>query len=382
MAASTEGTTSTGTGTPSLGPNQLQPDSGSSFILSKPEFVAVQTYVDSGTRLPSSEQEMQLKLGINAEDVKEFTDLIAAYKNVNDHCAYFKSTIFPMSVGLASDIVSYNTKVLTYYGALKTLILQWQDGTIGGDLAKKKFQQILGNLRDQAKGYSDTAGVVKQKMIDFTEETKNDQSILQPIDERYKAKYQGKGGEVDTFMKEIQNDTDQIKLWNKEYEHDVTVAATSATYAWIFPVGTIAAAIVAGIYGKKATDALNNVHSYQDKLQAAEEGLRRALNLLHDLKLCTDSLDGILDSLNKALPVLEKMEGIWGAISDDLNNIVNQILDKDIGQADLFIKDLGVDEAITAWEKVSRIADNYRMNAYITVTTEEAAKEAGKQAAA
>jgi hypothetical protein len=378
MAATTEGTTTTSTSP--LGPGELANPDGSPFILSKPEFVAVQTYVEAGTRVPSSEQEMQIKLGISAEDVKEFTDLISAYKNVSDHCAYFKATTFPMSVNLATNISSYNGKVPLYYGALKNLIIQWQNGTISGDNAKNKFKLILGNLRDQAAGYAKEANVVKQKMIDFTEQTKSDQSNLQPIQSRYKTKYEGENGLIKTYEDQVTNDNNQIQVWNAQYKHDVTVAATTPTYAWIFPFGTIAAAIVAGIYGKKATDDLDNVHDYQKKLAQAEDSLRRALTLVHDLKLADDSLAGILDAIDKALPVLEKMEGIWTSISGQLDNIVNQIIDKDIDQADLLIKDLGVDEAITAWAKVGRIADNYVANAYITIKTEEEIKEAAKAA--
>lgn len=371
----TTGTTTT-TSKPSIGPGALQPQGTDPFLLSKPEMVLVQTYVEAGTRLPASRADMQAKLGIAASDVDQFDDLIGAYKNTYDHCSYFKTVTFPMSVGLASDIVAYNVKVPIYYGALNTIILQWQAGTLSDEDAKKKFQLIFTNLRNQAQTFSDSAKDVKQKMIDFVEETKADQGFLQPIQTRYKAKYESQGGVIDTFTKEITNDNNQITFWNDQYSHDVIVAATTPTYAWVFPIGTIAAGIVAGIYGKKATDALDNVHDYQNKLAQAEDGLRQALILKHDLDLANSSLDGILAALNAALPVLEKMEGIWGALADDLGNIVTQILDNDIGKADVLIKDLGVAEAISAWAAVSKLADNYRLSAYITVKTEADIKAA------
>lgn len=372
-ASSTTSTSTNGSSPATLGPRDLMPQANSPFMLSKPEFVAVQTYVEAGKRLPASRDEMTSRLGISAEDVAEFDDLIAVYNQIDGHCTYFSTATFPMSVQLASAITEYNTKVPTYYGALNQVITLWQDGKITPDQGKAKLDALLSNLRDTAQTYATTAKTVKDKMIQFVEETKGDQANLTPVQQRYHDKYEAEGGLIDTYTSQIKTDLDNIKNWNDQYQHDVTVAATSATYAWVWPVGTIAAAIVAGIYGKRATDALDHVHEYQDKLAQAQGDLRKALLLTHDLYLANDSLAGIVAKLNAALPVLEKMEGIWGAIADDMANVLTAI-DQDIDKAPVIIKDLGVTEAIDDWAKVAAIADAYRVNAYITVTTEDQIK--------
>jgi hypothetical protein len=94
--------------------------------------------------------------------------------------------------------------------------------------------------------------------------------------------------------------------------------------------------------------------------------------VLHDLKLAQSSIDGILTQLSAALPVLEKIEGTWGAICDDISNIITVNIDKGIDQAALIIKELGVDAAIKAWGNVATIADEYRANAYISIQPETA----------
>jgi len=55
-----------------------------------------------------------------------------------------------------------------------------------------------------------------------------------------------------------------------------------------------------------------------------------------------------------------------------------RIMEEDIKQVPAIIKSLGIAEAIQAWDNVAKEADAYRVNAYITVTTEEEAKKAGK----
>lgn len=356
-----------------LSPQAFQPAHDSPFLLSKPEFIAVQSYVEAGKRLPATEDDLQIKLGIGKEEVGDFKDLITVYAQIVNHTRYFSSTTFPASVGLAADIAHYGkNEVPTYYGALYPLLLAWENGTIRADKAQKKLTAVLDFLRTVAISYQDKAKAVKESIHEFVEETKKDKSNLEPVRKRYQDKYQSDKGSLGTLMAEAENARKQIEYWNEQYRKDVTVAATTATYAWIFPFGTIAAAIVAGIYGDKAQKALEEVRNYQKKLATAQTDLRKALNLLHDLELADVSMDGILQKLAAALPVLEKIEGTWGAIADDIGNIITVNIDQGIALAAVIIKELGVDAAIKAWGDVAKIADQYHANAYIRIHTETA----------
>lgn len=357
-----------------IGPNGLISEENNRFLLSDSIFIDVQTYVEAGISLPITEDEFQGRLGIHKEDVAEFKDLISIYNAIYEECNYFKNTTYPMTVNLASDIVHYNTKVPTYYGDLLKIIDLLQSGKISEELGMKKVEAILNNLVNTAKVYSDNASTAKEKVTLFVDETKKNKNNLEPLNEKYKKEYESQGGYIQQYLKEIETCTNDIKYWNDKYKYDVTVAATTPTYAWVFPFGTIAAATVAGVYGKRATDDLNQVHKLQEELTKAEGELKKAINLTADLNLASNSIDEIIDKAEKAIPLLEKMQGIWGAISSDLENIIT-ILNEDVRKAEIVIKELGVYEAIDAWKAVSEIADNYRLNAYISVRSEEEIKE-------
>lgn len=360
---------------PNLGPGQAKSEPGKPFFMSREEFIAVQTYCEAGMQLPITRDEVHTKLGVAVEDEAEFDDMISAYVKVHDHCLEFSTHTFPDTVALAGDLVDYGrNKAPVFYGALLKVIQAWQDGTLPPDKAAKKVDAILVNLKADAQARADKAQAVYDKVQDFATQTEADKGFLEPIKARYKAKYEGEGGLIATFNAQIENDVKQIGIWNEEYKKDVTIAATSATYAWIFPVGTIAAGVIAGVYGKKATEALDNVHDYQNKLATAKEDLRKAILLMADLKLADGSLDGLLTKLNAALPVIEKMKGIWLALHADIAKVLT-IIQNDIQNAPVEIKDLGVDEAIGEWSTIASEADDYRVNAFITVTTEEAIKQ-------
>jgi hypothetical protein len=358
---------------PSLAP-KVEPAPNGRFFMAVDDWQVIQCYVEGGTRLPISKDEAITKLNISPEDADHFHDMWEAYSNVHDHCHDFQFNVFPQTVSLASDIVDYGrAKVPTYYGGLTRILDRVDQGTLTPALATQKIQAILTNLTADAQDRADKAEAAMKSIAGFIEQTQQDKGFLEPIQDRYKQEYEGESGIIAQFTQEVEDDKNLIETFNDEYRKDVTIACTSATYAWIFPCGTIAAGVVAGVYGKRAQDALDHVHEYQDKLAATEVKLRAAILLKHDLDLANTSLDGIVEKLNAALPVLAKAKGIWSALTDDIKQVLVTIA-QDISKAPLIIASLGVDEAIIQWKAIADEADQYRVNAFITIKSEDAIK--------
>jgi hypothetical protein len=76
-------------------------------------------------------------------------------------------------------------------------------------------------------------------------------------------------------------------------------------------------------------------------------------------------LNRIVADVAGALPVVQKIRGVWGGLSSDLASI-SQLIDDDIRNVPPIIMNLGVDEALKAWHNVALNADAYRVNAYVT----------------
>lgn len=360
-----------------IGPGELNTGAGSPFILSKPEWVSVQCYVVSALHLPTDQKSMREELPADPPGgMDQFNDLLSAYKSLHDHCQYWQDHTLQDSVNCAADIVHYNVKVPSYYGAL-TKLLPKLELDPPDPAAVNQCKAILQNLSSQAKGYADHAQLVLDGMKTFSEQSAQDQLTIKPLIEKYKKKLGEQSPTIKDLSDELEKDKEALKAANEEYNHDVIVAATTPTYAWIWPAGTIAAGTVAGIYGKKATDALKRVHEYESKISLVSDQLQAAAKLLLDLQRIHSDLGDISDKLNTALPVLQKMHGAWTAIHNDLDNIL-VIIDQDIDQVPAILKSLGIDEAIQAWAQVAAEADAYRVNAYVTATTEDLAKEVGE----
>ena len=360
-----------------IGPGELDSSDGL-FNLSKPEWLTVQCYVVSSIHLPTDQE--SLRKGLPAEPpggMDQFDNLLCAYRDLHAHCRYWQDHTFQDSVNCAADIVHYNQKVPSYYGALTKLLPRLEQDP-PDEMAANQFKAILNNLSGQAKIYAAHAGMVRQGMKDFAEQTAQDQFTIKSLTDDYEKKLGTESPLIEQLSQQLVTDKNALKKWQDEYHTDVIKAATTPTYGWIWPFGTIAAGIVAGIYGKKATDALKRVHGYQDAIKTLSNELQSAANLMLDLRRICSDLSDISDQLNAAVPIIQKIQGVWTAIHSDVENIM-RIIDEDINQVPAIIKSLGIEEAIQAWAKVSREADAYRVNAYINVTTEEEARKAGEK---
>ncbi|WP_339869337.1 alpha-xenorhabdolysin family binary toxin subunit A [uncultured Algoriphagus sp.] len=366
-----------------IGPGAIATPSesgGPGFALSAAEWYAIQTYViaaQSKEIMPHTEADFKAFLGSGAPgDMSPFTPLINAYKGIFDHVTTWNDDTFPASVSLASDVVSYAQQAPTYYAPILPLAQKLVDNP-NDQSAKDKLKAILDTLAKSASGYQSKAEAVATKIKTFADQTQADKDILVGPDgksglfKKYDTEYGEKSVEVQRLTKELADQQTILDAANKEYEHDVVVAATSPTYAWVWPFGTIAAAVVAGVYGKRATDALDRAHAARAKIKELNEEKQADANLMASLHTTQMGLSGNINSISAALPVIQKIQGVWAAISDDLGNI-SKLIETNIAEALPIIMDLGVESAIKAWTAVGEEAQAYRVNAYVTVSQKAA----------
>jgi hypothetical protein len=359
-----------------LGPGALATPSvpkGRPFSLSAPEWLAVQTYVVDALALPTTDDAFRASLGEGAPtDLAPFRKLIDCYVGINAHCTTWQKKTFPASVALASDINFYGTKKApVYYAAIQKeadILIDNPDD----EKAKAALKAILDNLSAQAQTYATNAEQVAKEIQDFADKTQADKTILVGPDgqgglvKEYNDKYGSTSAEVRELTKQMADLLAILDQATKDYNYDVTVASTTPTYAWVIPFGLIAAAIVAGIYGKRATEALDLMRASQQKISELNAKLAADANLLNAIHGAQIGMNRISNELAAALPIIQKIQGVWGAIQRDLQNIV-QLIDSDIREALPLIMNLGIAEAIKAWKDVADEADEYRVHAYIIV---------------
>lgn len=346
-------------------------DGGPGFALSKTEWISIQTYVTDALALPIDVTQFRNSLGPGAPtDLSDFTALISAYQAINTHCTTWQNTVFPAAVSLASDIYSYGmNKAPVYYPPILKEA-QILEGDPDNADAKAALKAILDVLQTAATGYATKASGVAAQIQQFANDTAADQSTLvgpnrdAGLVKYYNDKYGTASADVIEINKELDAQRLILAAANAEYDHDVVVAATTPTYAWVWPIGTIAAAVVAGIYGHKAVEALDQARAAQAKINSLADELQADAKLMVAIHGASIGMNRIVSDLAAALPVVQKIQGVWGGIAHDLDAIAH-LIDADIRQVPPIIMSLGVDEAVKSWHNVALNADAFRVNAYV-----------------
>ena len=228
---------------------------------------------------------------------------------------------------------------------------------------------MLDQLRRDANEKSGRAGQVAAEIARFAADCERVEATLVGdgtggLVRYYESAYGSSSAEVGELTKVIAEQRAILASGDDAYGLDVATAATTPTYAWCWPVGAVAAAVVSGSYGTEVTDALDRARVAQHAIDRLADQPSADANLLVALQLAAVAVDTIVQGLSETLPVIQKIQGVWGGIAADLGAL-SALIDDDISAVPPIISGLRVDEAITAWHQVARQADAYRVNAYL-----------------
>ena len=151
-----------------------------------------------------------------------------------------------------------------------------------------------------------------------------------------------------------------------EYNHDVIVAATSPTYAWIFPFGTIAAAIVAGIYGAKAVAAKKAIAAAEDEIANDNADITKKTSLVTAVTGLNTNATSLELKGNSFLSTVQGMENGFMTITSDLSAICDEVV-QDAEKVTKYTAPGVVAVAQKKWETVQKAANGFISTGLITI---------------
>jgi hypothetical protein len=371
----TDGTSTGAAKAPSIGPGAIATPGtagGPGFVLSSTNWIAIQTYVMDGLGLPTTDDKFKDWMGKGApSDLSHFKPLMDCFTQIQGQCKKWQDDVYPASVSLASDVYDYGQhKAPALFPKINEQADILSKNSSDAD-AQAKLKAILQALTKDAQTRADNATKVKTQIKKFADDTLQSKATLSGTPDKpgglvksYMDEYGQRSTEVIEVTKQIAEQKQILQQETDNYNHDVVVAATTPTYAWVWLIGTIPAIVVAGVYTARALEALDKVNAAKKKINDFEATLAADALLMIGLTNAETGMSRILNDLNAALPIIELIEGVWGGIADDLQNLVN-LIDSDITKALPIIMSIGVDEALSSWHDVAVHADAYRTNAYV-----------------
>ena len=339
---------------------------GSPFLLSQREWLSVQRYVTNAMALPITEGSLRLHLQM-PEGMKfdDFQQLLAGHNMIVPHVTQWKTVTYPATVALAADIAHYGSSAPTMYGGLLKFVDQLLVDR-KNSAAKDGLTALVEKLAKEASEMSTKAKTVHADIQAFAHQTATDAVLIDSLVAAYAKKFDSNSAWGKDTAKKLKRIRDDIETHTKIYEYAKAVACSTPAYAWIVvpPIGLIAAIIVAGVYGDIAIKANQRLDLLKKELRDASADELVVLNLNCSLDVTNHGLASIQTDIKAALPVIQKIQGVWAAIHSDLIYL-GEIISEDIDKAIAEIKDMGVEKAITQWKELKIKADAYRANAYI-----------------
>lgn len=345
------------------------------FILDSEDNLTLQNYLREGMALPSSDDAMKATFYLNDDQLKDFKDLQKAFGDIKNHCTIFHDVTYKDTVNLASDIVHCSFEIEGYLGNIIDLVNLFLDGNLSEESAESQISGLLELLIKNIGKYAETGQKVSKSVDDFANETKaddvsmNGSSTTPGLAKIYTDKYGLNNEDIKKLNDDIKEATRELEETTKKYNHDVVVAATTPTYVWVYPFGTIPAAIVAGVYGKRATDAYKKMKDLEEEIKTKTQELQQKTALIAGLALATQQTKEIGDLIKAAIKPIEQIQNCWNSLSSDLSDILKTV-QVDIKEAALAIKKVPAQIAIDKWKDVADLANDYRNRAFITSVTE------------
>lgn len=314
----------------------------------------LQVYSAWCEKLPNTETFLNTYLNITDSGSYDFyTGMLEAYQSTSAAATHFINNIFPGVVGIGDDLQNFAQTAGTteeqggIFATVTSLLKTITSTTSPEDsqnILQTKVLPLLNALQMMADKNAANAAAVGKELASYKSELIKADGKLDAVDQLVSKdasvsqatidKLSG-GPEVTGSIAQLEKlkDTEQ-----EEYKKDVTIACTTLTYAWVvwpvppIPIGLIAGATVAGIYGKKATDMLKQINQTSDLIKKDQHELATAIAVHQVQNLAKSGLDSALKYTDQAITQATTMQNNWNTISSNLTDIQAELNKTTFGQ--------------------------------------------------
>lgn len=290
----------------------------------------LQVYAGWGLRLPTDDSDFQAVL--NTKDVaayKFYPSMKEGCTRLKTQCKSFTTDLLPKMVQVGNDLSSFANAASNDDGEMFKIVIDLIDGpspdpAAAIDLIKSlegDAKKAIGNANEVQKGLGEfksglTEGSAKVELAKqaIEEDDKTNRAAM----EKLTSKDPNLEGSLANLRK-LRNEAKEL------YDHDVLVAATSPTYAWVTIFGLIAAAVVAGIFGDKAVKDLKKMDELDEKIKNANDDLARAVAANSTYTVANTAAVKIEKYTNAALGATTVVQNGWNAILKGLGEVSTEL---------------------------------------------------------
>jgi hypothetical protein len=318
--------------------------------------------------LPQTDKKLAFHLKTNEETVRtKFYELRDLNINIVKDATFWDQDLFPKTRNLATAIAEQAAFMITRIQNCKRSIGTTNPNDINE--LKKLFATDFVKSYTYAQQAKKDAESLSIDLGNFQTLFKGHKATLKGLKDSYKSEYNldlENNKKLETL---IQNLTTSISDLRSEYDRDVVIAATSVTYAWFTIFGFIAAAVVAGVYGSRATAALKQIQEDQNKIAEFQAEINAVNTLIATFSLANSFIDKVDKDINSVIGILDNVINDWDKMVSSLSVFVKEGDQQSVMLEGVFvIAKLRYESLETSWENIQTTAENYGRNCVKSVT--------------
>ena len=224
------------------------------FLLSEEEWIKLNMLARSASTLPVTQESMRKRFYMSNYVAFDgvYQDLLSNYQNINHISSDWlgDSGYRDKMITLVENLIEYSHEVNdSSTGMLQQtqLIVEAAENAdyLAFERAKADLLAILEAMLEDATRYYQDADSLGNGLTDFINSLDVQVQDLDRLQSSNQDILENDGSEASGEIDALKQRIDEL---NSEYRKWVTVAATTPTYAWIFPFGTIAAISTAGAF--------------------------------------------------------------------------------------------------------------------------------------
>ena len=348
------------------------------FVLSTEEWVAIQIFAEAARSLPITQEEMRNEFLLGDLDFgSNYQELLKSYQSVHDISGQWLNVggYREQMVDLATDIVLYSDDVLTGSKRISDFTNNMWQAVLEGDVNKGNrhlsvVKTLVKKMLKDTTNYYAKADDLSVKLTGFINTLDKEDKELKQVQVAHADILENNGSDT---QKEIDRLIKKIEEANQEWTKWVTVAATTPTYAWVFPYGLIAAIGAASGGTANAVALASEISFIKEDLDNFRSQLKTEELTYLSWKLATGSITNTRDQLSGALRALEKLKGSWvlvvarlKAAVNGLNEVNSQdVIDNpDLWEA-LILSTSELEDLENRWGEIKDSTEEWVRNAYV-----------------
>ncbi|WP_375280815.1 hypothetical protein [Pseudooctadecabacter sp.] len=337
-------------GTMCYNPDSFTPNNQA--LLSKAQWQQVQFYLNNCMQLP-------LKVG-NDPSKGEFpyADSVAVYKTIHSSAAAFQTGTLPDASAMANALYNYGQTSVATFGAVAQLIQQ-------GSADRVVLQKLFSNLKSETAGYQAAAKKIFTETEVFANTIGTAKGDLTAITKKYVDQSGGLKSQIEALKIDVQTQQSIITEAQTKILGDKKVIKDTVYYSWIPLVGTIIALVEIITHEKDIQEQLKKIKAAVTQIQTDNSKIATDEANMAQLIYAETFNNKQVDLIAGVLPNIQKIEGAWGTISQELGDVMGNI-DKASDPSQIpCLKNIALTTATNEWQTVANDAHDFMLNFYV-----------------